>query len=111
MLTRHSNLTDIFMISETRLMEGIELYLRGFDNIKKDRRDQQAGGVAILIRHGLLYEEISNIFNCNGKTEICAVNSAILTNAFGLTEEYLRVGYVVLFYMLCTQLAWKGSSV
>lgn len=74
MLSIHQNLADIFVISETHLSKGDDFYLQGFDIIRKDRDIRQGGGVAILIKHGILYEENGKIQDCNSKLELRAVD-------------------------------------
>lgn len=51
----HSNF-DIFLISETWLTMVDQIYVKGFDVVKRDRFGRPGGGVLILVRSSLKYQ-------------------------------------------------------
>lgn len=61
------------MLTETWLQPKDRFYLKGFDVVRTDRRDQRGGGVAILVRDYLRYKIIRDLDTCNGKIEVCAI--------------------------------------
>lgn len=65
---------DIFFLSETWLNSLDSITIKGFDIIKKDRVGRRGGGVAIRIKDGIKYSERTQIFNCNGAIEACAID-------------------------------------
>lgn len=49
------------------------MYIKGFNIIRKDRGGRTGGGVAIIIKNGLKYQKMKNLYNCKGKLEVCAI--------------------------------------
>ena len=49
---------DIACIQETHLKDALRLHIRGYEVIRKDRKDRIKGGVAILVRNSIPYQEL-----------------------------------------------------
>lgn len=64
---------DVLLISETWLTPSDNIYLRGFDVVRKDRPDRKGGGVAIFVNNKLKYKRVPSLFDCDGKLELCAI--------------------------------------
>lgn len=74
-LLQHSEVGDIFLISETKVKETEDLIVKGFDTVKWGRVDGGGGGVAVLISKDIKYEKYrNNLYKCDGKLEACAIN-------------------------------------
>jgi hypothetical protein len=54
------------------LKEDSNIYLRGFDIVKKSRDDRVGGRIAILINNQIKYTKNIGMYDCNGKVKICA---------------------------------------
>jgi hypothetical protein len=42
--------------------------------MRKDRWGRTRGGVAIILKKGLKYQKMKNLYNCEGKLEVCAIS-------------------------------------
>lgn len=67
------NPVDVIVLSETWLQENDTFDIRGFNNIRRDRRDGKAG-VAIFISHKITFSEINLSNNFSGNIMACAVH-------------------------------------
>jgi exonuclease III len=63
---------DIIILSETWLDEAENVYLTGFDVVRKDR-NERSGGVAIFINNKLKYSRKEGLYDGDGKIEVCAI--------------------------------------
>ena len=75
---------DIVALSETFLTKKIDFKLQGYDTIKNDRSAGARGGVAFLVKHGL----VINKEYCNTYFNVITDNEtfAILTLTFLTTK-------------------------
>jgi hypothetical protein len=64
---------DIILLIETWLNRKDTLYLKDFDEIRKDRAYRRGGGVAIAVSKRLRYRAQDNLFDCHGLVEIAAI--------------------------------------
>lgn len=54
---------DIILLSETWLGVDDRFLLRGFDVVHLGRTDRRGGGVAVIVRNGIKYKIIDNLYN------------------------------------------------
>lgn len=85
-LSKYCEYYNVFLISETWLSPNKSFLLKGFDTVRCDRTDRAGGGVLILIRNNLRYKTITNIFYCNGRVEVCAVEVFVDGESFTLVS-------------------------
>jgi hypothetical protein len=64
------------------------VYIKDFDIVRKDREGRSGGGVAIIVKNGLKYQRMKNLYNCEGKLEVCAISIYI-----NKVKTLLAVGY------------------
>ena len=70
------NVIDVIALNETFLGKKLNFRITSYDNIRNDRSTGQAGGVALLVRHGLVVnKECRNSdFNIITNKEALAIN-------------------------------------
>ena len=73
-LYRKENNFDIVALNETFLTKKIDFKIQGYDTIKSDRSTGVRGGVAFLIKHGL----VINKEYCNADFNIITDNEALV---------------------------------
>lgn len=64
---------DIFICVETWLNEGKNIQFPGFKTFRKDRIHSRGGGILMLIRSCLAYEEMADISTPDASVEICGI--------------------------------------
>ena len=76
------NLTDIIALNETFLHKKINLKSQGYDTIRNDRSTGSRGGVAFLVKHGLVVDKESRNadFNIITENEALAINLELSSN-------------------------------
>ena len=76
------NTIDIIALNETFLTKKINFKIQGYDTIRNDRSTGQRGGVAFLIKHGLVVnKEFRNAdFNIITENEALAINLELSCN-------------------------------
>jgi hypothetical protein len=72
-------------LSETWLTKEDIVHIKGFDIIRKDRGGRTGGGVAIIIKNGLKYRRMKNVYICERKLEVRAISVYV-------NEKYLIIG-------------------
>lgn len=81
-----NTLCDVVCLNETFLKYNNRLHIPGFTCIRKDRESGRFGGLAILVRNGLKYNEIlcpaTNLVECMGIDISCNNSKLILINAY-----------------------------
>lgn len=73
---QYNSVEYIFLLSETWLSPDDSLYVRGFDVLRRDPQAQNGGGVASLVKNSLRNKSVRNLYDCNGKIEVCVVELA-----------------------------------
>lgn len=76
--------TKIFFFSETWLTTEMKFSIPHFEIIRKDRLSRKGEGVAIGLKKGIKYFILENIYDCEGKIEVCAA------------QLYLNSGHLIL---------------
>lgn len=84
----HSPDFDVLILSETWLSGDDRLLLKNFDSVRFNRPDRRGGGVAILIRATLRYQNIYIPYNANGKIEACAVSISLNNTSVTIVSVY-----------------------
>ena len=51
------NVIDIIALNETFLTKKLNFHISGYDTIRNDRSTSQGGGVAFLVKHGLVIKK------------------------------------------------------
>jgi hypothetical protein len=64
------------------------VYIKGFDIIRKDKGGHNGGGFATIIKNGLKYKRMKNLYNCESKIEVCAISIYIKK-----VRTLLAIGY------------------
>lgn len=64
---------DVFICVETWLTEAINIQFPGFKTFRKDRIQSRGGGLLMLIRSCLAYEELSDLDSPDVSVELCGV--------------------------------------
>ena len=73
---------DIIALNETFLNKKIYFHISGYDTIRNDRSTGQRGGVAFLVKHGLIInkEYRNSDFNFITENEALAINLELSNN-------------------------------
>lgn len=79
---------DVILLSETWLKPEDTVYLNGFDVVRKDREKHTGGGVLIFVNNRLKYKRITNIYNCDDKLELCAIELFLAEESILLASCY-----------------------
>lgn len=79
---------DIIILSETWLEPRSKWLFRNFDTIRSDRGDCRGGVIAIMVRNGIKYQALDNLFNAEGKIEICGINIFFDFKTFSIISLY-----------------------
>lgn len=79
---------DLILLSETWLNPEDRWLLRNFDVIRSDRDARRGGGVAIMIRNGIKYQIIYNLYNANKKLEICGIKTVLNSKNIAIVSVY-----------------------
>lgn len=79
---------DILLLSETWLKPNTRWLLRGFDIIRFDRPNRQHGGAAVLVRNGIKYSILDNIYTANNKIEACGIKLFIRSGPIEILSLY-----------------------
>ena len=76
------NTIDILALNETFLTKKINFKIQGYDTIRNDRSNGRRGGVAFLVKHGLVVnKECRNAdFNIITENEVLAINLELSCN-------------------------------
>lgn len=74
---KHVSDFNFILISESWLSPNDSFIVKGFDTVRKDRDNRHGDGVTVLVKREIKYKTIPNLFNCNNKLEVCAVESYI----------------------------------
>ena len=76
------NVIDIIALNETFLNKKLNFYISGYDTIRNDRSTGQKGGVAFLVKHGLVInkEYRNSDFNIITENEALAINLELSNN-------------------------------
>ena len=76
------NLIDIIALNETFLNKKITFKIQGYDTVRNDRSTGSRGGVAFLVKHGLVVnKEFRNAdFNIITENEALAINLELSSN-------------------------------
>ena len=76
------NVIDIIALNETFLNKKINFRISGYDTIRNDRSAGQRGGVAFLVKHGLIInkEYRNSDFNIITENEALAINLELSNN-------------------------------
>ena len=76
------NVIDIIALNETFLNKKLNFCISGYDTIRNDRSTGQKGGVAFLVKHGLVInkEYRNNDFNITTENEALAINLELSNN-------------------------------
>ena len=75
------NVIDIIALNETFLNKKLNFCISGYDTIRNDHSIGQKGGVAFLVKHGLVNKEYRNSdFNIITKNEALAINLELSNN-------------------------------
>jgi exonuclease III len=82
-LQQRSQNIDIIILSETWLDEAENVYLTGFDVVRKDR-NERAGGVAIFINNKLKYSRKEGLYDGDGKIEVCQLKYILARKKYQL---------------------------
>ena len=62
------NYLDIAALNETFLSKKVDFKIQGYDTIKINRSTETRGGVAFLVKHGLIInQEYCNRFQCHNR--------------------------------------------
>lgn len=80
---------DIACIQETHLKEALRLNIRGYEVIRKDRTDRIKGGVAILVRNSIPYQELQ--VDTGNEAEIHGVVLTVGQDKIRIFNEYCPV--------------------
>jgi hypothetical protein len=70
---KRSQNTDVIILSETWLDEGENVYLKGFDVVRKETNENAGGGVAIFVNNKLKYSRKDFVYDDDGKIEAYAI--------------------------------------
>ena len=78
----NENATDIIALNETFLNKKLNFCISGYDTIRNDRSTGRKGGVAFLVKHGLVInkEYRNNDFNIISDNEALAINLELSNN-------------------------------
>ncbi|KMQ86684.1 rna-directed dna polymerase from mobile element jockey [Lasius niger] len=79
---------DLILLSETWLNPEDRWLLRNFDVIRSDRDARRGGGMAIMIRNGIKYQIIYNLYNANKKLEICGIKTVLNSKNIAIVSVY-----------------------
>ena len=76
------NVIDIIALNETFLNKKLNFCISGYDTIQNDRSTGRKGGVAFLVKHGLVInkEYRNNDFNIITDNEALAINLELSNN-------------------------------
>ena len=76
------NVIDIIVLNEMFLNKKLNFHISGYDTIRNDRSTGQRGGVAFLVKHGLvIYKEYRNSdFNIITENEALGINLELSNN-------------------------------
>ena len=75
------NTIDIIALNETFLTKKMNFKIQGYDTIRNDRSTGLRGGVAFLVKHGLVNKEFRNEdFNIITENEALAINLELSHN-------------------------------
>ena len=76
------NVIDIIALNETFLNKKLNFHISGYDTVRNDRSTGQGGGVAFLVKHGLVInkEYRNSDFNIITEKEALAINLELFNN-------------------------------
>ena len=80
---------DVACIQETHLKENLRLSMRGYQVVRQDRTDRIKGGVLILIKNSLPYQEI--IVDTENQAEIQGIRVIMGNETLTIFNEYCPV--------------------
>ena len=113
------NVIDIIALNETFLNKKLNFCISGYDTIRNDRSTGQKGGVAFLVKHGLVInKECRNSdFNIITENEALAINLELFNNQTLLWQPFTAQMEILTFHIfnpLITSLLmsclWKIST-
>ena len=80
---------DIACIQETHLKENLRLNIRGYQVFRTDRKERTKGGIAILIKNSLPFQELS--VDTENQAEIQGVKVTVGNEVLTVYNEYCPV--------------------
>ena len=117
-LYQKENSIDIIALNETFLNKKLNFRISGYDTIRNDRSTGQRGGVAFLVKHGLVInkEYRNSDFNIITENKVLAINLELSNNQnFTLATIYCPNGnpnfslFQSINNLLMSSMAWVKS--
>ena len=94
------NVIDITALNETFLNKKLNFCISGYDTIRNDRLTGQKGGVAFLVKHGLVInkEYRNSDFNIITENEALAINLELSNNQTLLWQPFTAQMEILTFH-------------